>query len=378
MIYIGFYDLYGSIVKRSFVTSAVNKIRYMLRVFGKEYEQVRVFSFSKNLETSHRLFPSELKYEGPTSIYFPPSWGGTGRVHSYCLVIWLRMCLFFYLLKHAKKDEHVYVYHATSYGNSILWAKSIKKFKLILEVEEIYSDVQVTAKRLRNYEKRYFCSADAYIFSTDLLNKKLNQKLKPYLIIYGTYEVENSISDKFSDNKIHVIYAGTFDIRKGSAAAAAAAAAYLGENYVLHICGFGSENDTACLLELINKSNRTNDCKIEFHGLLTGNDYISLLQKCHIGLSTQEPSAQFNSTSFPSKILSYLSNGLSVVSIRIPAIETSPVGKCVMFYDEQNPIAIANAIKNANINTDFRNIVLSLSKQYENSVESFRKELSSI
>lgn len=375
MIYIGHYDLYDSSVKRSYATSAVNKIRYMLKSFSKAYEEVCVFSFSKNIEEKFKIYPSELKHEGSVGIYFPLSWGGKGKLHTFSMIIWLRICLFLYLLKHAHKNEHVYVYHATSYGKSILWAKAIKKFKLILEVEEIYSDVQKTSGNLREYEFNYIDKADAYIFSTNLLNEKINMINKPYIVINGTYEVEDIISEKFNDGKIHVVYAGTFDIRKGSAAAAAAAE-YLNKDYVLHICGFGSEKDKTDLLKIISQSNAKNDCKIEFHGLLTGRDYISFLQKCHIGLSTQNPNASFNETSFPSKILSYLANGLSVVSIRIPAVETSSVGKYITYYDEQTPAQIADAIMHANINTDYRSVISKLSENYDNCVISFRKQLS--
>lgn len=375
MIYIGHYDLYDLSVKRSYATSAVNKIRYMLKSFSKAYEEVCVFSFSKNIEEKFKIYPSELKHEGSVGIYFPLSWGGKGKLHTFSMIIWLRICLFLYLLKHAHKNEHVYVYHATSYGKSILWAKAIKKFKLILEVEEIYSDVQKTSGNLREYEFNYIDKADAYIFSTNLLNEKINMINKPYIVINGTYEVEDIISEKFNDGKIHVVYAGTFDIRKGSAAAAAAAE-YLNKDYVLHICGFGSEKDKTDLLKIISQSNAKNDCKIEFHGLLTGRDYISFLQKCHIGLSTQNPNASFNETSFPSKILSYLANGLSVVSIRIPAVETSSVGKYITYYDEQTPAQIADAIMHANINTDYRSVISKLSENYDNCVISFRKQLS--
>lgn len=376
MIYIGHYDFYDSSVKRSYATSAVNKIRYMLKSFSKAYEEVCVFSFSKCIEEGLKIYRSELKQEGNVGIYFPLSWGGKGKIHSFSMIVWLRICLFVYLLKHTHKNEHVYVYHATSYGKSILWAKAIKKFKLILEVEEIYSDVQKTSRKLRDYEYSYIDTADAYIFSTNLLNEKINKLNKPYIVINGTYEVEDIISEKFDDNRIHVVYAGTFDIRKGSAAAAAAAAKYLNKDYVLHICGFGSEKDKTDLLEIISHSNAINDCKIEFHGLLKGREYISFLQQCHIGLSTQNPDASFNSTSFPSKILSYLANGLSVVSIRIPAIETSYVGKYITYYDEQTPAQIADAIMHANINTDYRSVISKLSENYDNCVISFRKQLS--
>ena len=61
-------------------------------------------------------------------------------------------------------------------------------------------------------------------------------------------------------------------------------------------------------------------------------------------MSTQNPAAAFNATSFPSKVLVYLSNGLKVVSIHIPAIAQSAVADNLYFYDVQTPEKIAEAI----------------------------------
>ena len=84
---------------------------------------------------------------------------------------------------------------------------------------------------------------------------------------------------------------------------------------------------------------------MSYDGLLSGEDYIRFIQSCDIGLSTQNPDAAFNATSFPSKILSYMANGLRVVSIRIPAIEQSAVGDMLIYYDKQTPQEIARAIR---------------------------------
>lgn len=70
-------------------------------------------------------------------------------------------------------------------------------------------------------------------------------------------------------------------------------------------------------------------------------------------MSTQNPNAKFNDTSFPSKILSYMANGLRVVSIRIPAIEKSAVGKFMYYYDEQTPENIAKAIKSIDFSEEY-------------------------
>ena len=69
------------------------------------------------------------------------------------------------------------------------------------------------------------------------------------------------------------------------------------------------------------------------------------IQKCDIGLSSQNPDGQYNTTSFPSKVLMYLSNGLSVVSIDIPVLRDSKVTKCIFYAKSKEGKDIAEALK---------------------------------
>lgn len=87
--------------------------------------------------------------------------------------------------------------------------------------------------------------------------------------------------------------------------------------------------------------------------MFSGDEFTSFIQSCDIGFSTQSPDAAFNSTSFPSKILTYMVNGLRVVSIRIPAVEKSAVGKFMYYYDKQTPEDIAKAIKSIDFSEEY-------------------------
>ena len=62
----------------------------------------------------------------------------------------------------------------------------------------------------------------------------------------------------------------------------------------------------------------------------------------------------------------YLSNGLKVVSINIPAIASSAVSDNIFFYEEQSPRKIANAILDASQQEIYNTTVLSkLDKKFE-------------
>lgn len=233
-----------------------------------------------------------------------------------------------------------------------------------MEVEEIYQDARDYSEYIKQSELNMFESADAYIFSTELLEQKLNHNHKPFVVIYGTYKVESQFVDKWDDGKIHVVYAGTFDPRKGGASAAVTAAMYLPSNYHLHVLGFGSENEVEDIKMKVNVVNEQAKAVVTYEGLLLGRDYIEFIQRCHIGLSTQNPDAIFNATSFPSKILSYMANGLAVVSVKIDAVTQASIGNDINYYIKQSPEEIANTIMQVDIQKDCRDVITELNSEF--------------
>lgn len=365
--YIGYFDFQDSTIPRNYVVSASNKIEYIVEALNQAGIDVELISASASIETNFKWHNAEIKERSPHfKVRFFATFGGSQKIIRLLRTAWHTVALFLYLLLHTYKDDKIIIYHSLGYFNIILWAKKLKKFQLILEVEEIYQDVMPYPKHIQKWEYKTFETADAFIFSTGLLNEKLNKSNKPYLVIPGTYRVEPQLSKPHDDGMIHVIYAGTFDIHKGGAAAAIAAAHLLPSNYHIHICGFGTEADIRYIKEAIEKESQISSAKITYEGLLKGQEYIEFLQQCHIGLSTQDPTASFNATSFPSKILSYMANGLRVVSVRIDAITQSCVGPYLTYYTEQTPQKLAEAIQSVDMTApyDGREIISRLNIQF--------------
>ena len=208
---------------------------------------------------------------------------------------------------------------------------------------------------LISWKKRIIESADAYIFSTELLRNQISMG-KSSCVLYGTLEIEKRLACPSSDGKIHLLYAGVIDSHKCGAFNAVEATRFLSANYVLHVIGFG---ETQKLIERIDTLNRQNDCKIVYDGVKSGADYIRYAQRCHIGLSTQRMSGKYLKTSFPSKILSYLAMGLRVVSCHIECVACSQINTLMHFYHSDTPEAIAAAIKEVDLNTayDYINVL---------------------
>ena len=367
MKYFGYYADSTRLDKKKGALAAINKMDYIADVIANVVGSTEIISFLSPSGGSKKSERIELR-NGVSVRYFDLK-SYKNRIVRAVSRFFDKLKFLLWIIKNVEKDEPVIVYHSLGYFNLINIAHKLKKFKLIYEVEEIYADV-IGNKRLRKHEIKILKSADAYIFPTKLLSDLINESGKPEAFIHGTYKVEHDREVSFNDGKIHIVYAGTFDPRKGGALAAVSAAEFLSSNHHIHIIGFGSNEDIKNIKERIDEVSKMSQATITYDGLLSGEEYIKFIQSCDIGLSTQNPNAAFNDTSFPSKILSYMANGLRVVTIRIPAIEQSAIDNDMYYYDEQTPKKIAEAIMSADFTQpyDSRKAIMELS-------DNFTKEL---
>lgn len=351
IFYMAYYNSTNSSERRNAVLSSVNKMNYICEALENNGYNTEIVSASGAVEKKF-CKSKKVKLTDKTTFKLFSSLPRLNRVVSVIDRVILKTKLFLYMIKNTNKDSIVMVYHSLGYMSLVKRLKKLKGFKLIIEAEEIYGDV-IGDEKTSQKEYEFFKIADGFIFPTELLSEKVNTEKKPEAIIYGTYHIEKEMPKIFSDGKIHCVYAGTFDPRKGGAIASAESAMFLDENYHVHILGFGNEKEKAEMLNTIDNISKKSKADTTYDGLLSGEEYIKFIQSCDIGLSTQNPNGKYNDTSFPSKILSYMANGLRVVSIRIPAIEKSAVGKFMYYYDEQTPENIAKAIKSIDFSEEY-------------------------
>ncbi len=376
MKYIGYYDIMSdSRGKRSVFLAGKNKMDYIIQCAAKCHD-VEIISASGVVGKQTSFSNVERVADNVTLRTFL-SIGRKNEIIGKFGTFLLHLQLLAYLLRNVQKNETVIVYHSLGYMRLIDFAHRIKKFRMILEVEEIYSDVSGNLN-LKGKELQYINRADSYIFPTNLLCDVANSCKKPAIIVHGTYQVEPDRKCRnelwtlhgADPNDIHCVYAGTLDPRKGGAIAAAAAAEFLPDHYHVHVLGFGTDQEVQNMKDSVSEIAFKSRAKVTYDGVLSGEDYIRFIQSCDIGLSTQNPDAAFNATSFPSKILSYLANGLRVVSIRIPAIEQSVVGDHLYYYDEQTSENIAKAILSVDVNQayDSRGYIETLGASFQKSI----------
>ncbi len=364
IFYVSYYAPNSDAEKRNAVMSATNKIDYICEALEKRGCEIEIVSASKTLLKKYCKARTQ-KLSEKTSLKLFASLPNSNRVFSLLNRIYIKTQMFFHLLKRTDKNSKVIVYHSLGYMSVIKLLKKIKGFDLIIEAEEVYGDVSGNEKTVKK-EYGFFKYADKFIFPTEMFGEKVNTEKKPEVIVYGTYHLEEEKEKMFSDGKIHCVYAGTFDFRKGGAAAAIESALFLDKNYHIHILGFGNEKETEETLALINEVSQTGEAEVTYDGLLSGDEFSAFLQSCDVGFSTQNPSAAFNNTSFPSKILTYMANGMRVVSVRIPVVERSAIGKMMYYYDEQTPENIANAVKSIDFTKgyDSRKCIETLDREF--------------
>ena len=256
--------------------------------------------------------------------------------------------IFKFCKKKIEKTDTLIVYHSL-YLNKLF--KKIKKnigCKIIIIGAELYSNVN-NKKKDKSFEIESYSYANAHILISNVLKKHIGIN-RPNIILSGNYKpLEIAPAEKFSiyDRKIHLVYSGTFDRVKGGVYSSIEMMNYLGDNYVLHILGFGNSNDVK---DAISKNKYKSS--IVFEGTKTGDEFINFLARCDIGLSAQDSTADFNNSSFPSKIITYCKCGLNIVSTPSVSVMDSPFKDCVTFSNSYAPKDIAEAVRKCKNNVD--------------------------
>lgn len=360
--YVGFYDFPNSKSNRVCNLAATNKMDYIASAINRAGYDVEIVSPSWMGDKSSVNFEKQntvIANEG-ISVTFCPSWKTRNKLSRNIKIIVSLIWLFLYLLVKVKRSEKILAYHVQWISLPIRAAKFIKGFELILEVEEIYGEVWAESKKLHSLEKKLINCADSYIFVSDILKERINKnKVKENTVLYGSYyNLPINKKDRNKSERIKLVYAGSIDSTKGGAFKAIEAMRFLPGNYELHILGHGAAKQIEKLQHLIGKVNDEKEqTTCIYAGTLHGVEYSNFLSQCDIALNPQNQ-GEYMATAFPSKVISYLSHNLHVVSTELKSIACSSIGEQVYFSMDDNPKSIAEAIMRVNINSDYDSITL--------------------
>ena len=316
-----------------------DKIDYICRVLNDLGEEVVIVSNAKT--TGQKFAKRSLQHLfGVTSVlYFSSLPKGNKLLHAID-VLWGYIQLFFYVLFCVKRNETILVYHSLGYRGIWKVLKRIKQFNYVLEVEELFQKIDANTSGYKKHEKKVFRYPDAFICSNSILAEEVNRNHKPVAIINGIYS-NNKITllDKENHEIVKVVYAGSLEKQKG-VDYIIKAAEYLPESYETCIIGFGTEQDYKRIKELINISTGN----VKYYGVLKVKEYQDYIQQCDIGVCIQDETDEFNHYEYPSKIFSYLANGLQVVVNDLMQLRKSEVFPFLHIAESKDPEDIAKAI----------------------------------
>ena len=355
--------------------ASVNKINYICSALNSVGVGVEIISCSM-IANHHIDQTTEHIYADTSVTYLPADRISRSAIGKVIGMLKRNIILFFYLLVNAKKNETILVYHSLNNMRAVKFAQMIKRFKMCLEVEEIYNDVYKRSGASKRFELDYIKGADMYLFPSNILAQKFNCNKKPQAIVYGAYVNQRFNECKYDDGRIHIAYTGSFDPHKGGLMVALEIAKYLDDSFCLHVLGTGSDEVIETINSSIEYNLSKNLCEIKYDGLKNGDEYNRYLQWCDLGLSTQNPEATFNNTSFPSKVISYLANGLRVLTAPIDVLTHSEFGDILYYYRDNDPKKIADVIRSIDFSADYDSVgvIEELNRSFCESIRGLFKE----
>ncbi len=286
--------------------------------------------------------------------------------------VYSKLWLFSYLIRNIKRDDIVIYYHNCIYAKQLLLAHKIKKFKVILEIEDIFHKVwNISKKETRNeklllhsFNKNCITAADTIIVDLNLVDS---------IVSYGSYNVfPGTIPNKRNKERITLICTGSIDKERGIGLMALDVMSKLNDKYQLLISGTITDECKDDFFSSLNEINRNAGYeKCRYLGILNERDYESLLLSADIALNPQKQGT-FDKYVFPSKILTYLGYNLEVVTTPGESIVSSDLRHILYISKDYNTQSIADCIESINIDAvhkDYRQDLLKMDKEFKNNMK---------
>ncbi len=330
--------------KYNVAVPARKKMDYILYALEEAGYVVDVFSVA-NSKSKAFLCPKEVRLSDQIRIRYALGVNRRNKMMAGLSTILRFIQIVGYIWFKMSANTSLLVYHSNSFIRPINFARRFKKIRLVLDVEEVYTALFKSSEKEEKNEKSFIESADAYIAVNDVLAQIYQSKGKPAIVAYGDYRMNYVPGYSWNDRRTHIVYAGTIERSKLGAFTAVDTALYLSDEYKMHIIGFGKKDVVKELKERIEIVNTGKGYQaVQYDGFLSGKELGEYLSRCDIGLSTYILTDSFANNSFPSKLMSYVTHNLQVVTGDAEAFRKARVATNWLFYKDYTPEAIAETI----------------------------------
>jgi len=280
--------------------------------------------FNPQKESLHSEYP-EVK-----EIYL--SYYGQGIFRYFSVIISSTL----WILKNINKEDVIISYNfEPKIAIPIIITKFIRKYKTIIEFEELYGQIDGKFKKIHELcEKWGIKNASGFITcssETAKIIRDIRKDNPPVIMSYGNPEkyFPEYQKEVNTDGKLHLLYAGNLDESRG----------------VLDLIKLMRlVEDIACLtitgrgiISPVLQTICQNSNNITFKGFLDESQFEKILLDSDICVNPAPVNSQFSKFSFPSKVVFYLNHGKNVLSTRLDVLLNSPYRDMVMYYEASNP-----------------------------------------
>lgn len=153
------------------------------------------------------------------------------------------------------------------------------------------------------------------------------------------FVVPQRASARPSDHEVRFLYSGSLDRTRGVDLLVDALPSLPPSGWRLDISGSGP---LEALVIKTAKDSRWQG-RVRFHAVLSSAEYQKLVGGSQIGLNCQRSSDPISNVTFPSKVFSYLSAGLTVLSSRASRVD-QVCGPACLYYMDETPEALGAAM----------------------------------
>lgn len=310
----------------------------------------------------HRVFVLSLgrgkqdyrwKYHRPKVCKFkstPLIYSGFYRVAILTHVVTMVSLVFLmFRLSELKGRKCLIAYNRTyHYLPALIFAKFLG-FKCIIDIEDGFDNLDAALlKKLGDiiltkvYD--FLCNQGAILANTDLA---LHTSIKNTYVCYGVVHKNIVSCKKWDENSLSIIFSGTHFEETGIKLFFDAIRC-LKKNFPLelkklhfHVTGKILDGKYERLI----LSDAFNDC-VKYHGMLSREAYLEILEKCNIGLSLRLSDAEMSHTTFPSKAIEYLENTLLLVTTPVSDLPKILSDDSAIFIDKETPEFLAEILVN--------------------------------
>ena len=207
------------------------------------------------------------------------------------------------VLKNKKEKIFVCDILNTTISTTTLVLSKLFKFQCWAIVTDLPRDMQKNKKINEKMQTKY----DGYILITEEMNKIVNPKNKPHIVIEGLVDInDNMKNDEIQKSSPRVImYAGGLYEKYGVKTLIEAFCNIQNNNIKLDLYGDG---------DLVPYIKSIENKKIDFHGVVTNEKKATLL------VNPRFTSEEYTKYSFPSKNMEYMVSGTPVLTTKLPGM----------------------------------------------------------